>query len=105
VLPTEIARREHRAGHELDAVVWESRSGRADAIVAIGEAKARAALVGADELARLDHLRGLLPPDAVPVLPKLLLFSRSGFTADLKRRAAARDDVELVDLPRLYHGD
>jgi len=33
-----------------------------------------------------------------------MLFSRSGFTVDLRRMAAARGDTELVDLSRLYGG-
>ncbi|WP_155369903.1 AAA family ATPase [Catellatospora vulcania] len=104
VLPTQIACREHRAGHELDAVVWETRPGQADRIIAIGEAKATTSPVGADELSRLDHLRTLLPADAAAPTPRLLLFSRSGFTPALKRTAGTRDDVELVDLARLYQG-
>jgi len=35
---------------------------------------------------------------------KLLLFSRAGFTDALHQAATRRDDVELVDLPRLYTG-
>ncbi len=105
VLPTEIPCRAHRAGHEIDAVVWEHRTGAADRIVAIGEAKASMSPVTADELSRLEHLRTLLPADSVPTPPKLLLFGRSGFTRELAKAAAHRDDVELVDLSRLYHGD
>jgi hypothetical protein len=35
----------------------------------------------------------------------LLLFSRSGFGSELVTAARDRHDIELVDLPRLYHGD
>jgi len=35
---------------------------------------------------------------------KLLLFSRAGFTDALHHVATRRDDVELVDLQRLYTG-
>ena len=55
--------REHRAGHELDAVVWETRPGQADRIIAIGEAKATTAR-RRRRAERLEHLRGLLPADA-----------------------------------------
>jgi hypothetical protein len=36
---------------------------------------------------------------------RLLLFSRSGFNADLLRVVESRGDVELIDLHRLYRGD
>lgn len=104
VQPTEIACREHRQGHELDVVVWQVRSGEPDRIVAIGEAKATAGRVDTGEVTRLEHLRELLPADAVGQPPRLLLFSRSGFTADVTRAAGARSDLELVDLARLYQG-
>ncbi|MFC7242961.1 ATP-binding protein [Catellatospora aurea] len=103
-LPTELPCREHRAGHELDSVVWETRSGHPDRIIAIGEAKATASPVGVDELHRLEHLRTLLPADAATPAPRLLLFARSGFTSALRRTASTRGDVELVDLARLYQG-
>jgi hypothetical protein len=35
---------------------------------------------------------------------KLLACSGVGFTRDLHAEAGRRDDVELVDLHRLYHG-
>jgi uncharacterized protein len=36
---------------------------------------------------------------------KRILFSRSGFTNDLRRTADSRPDIELVDLARLYMGE
>ena len=48
--------------------------------------------------------RALLPDERVGQPPRLLLFSRSGFAAGLAAEAAARPDVELVDLERLYQG-
>ncbi|NYV74249.1 ATP-binding protein [Streptomyces sp. UH6] len=105
VRPTEIACREHRRGHELDLVVAHSPAFGAERITAIGEAKGTLGAVGVSQLERLEHLRGLLPAAKVQALPKLLLFARSGFTADLRREAAARSDVELVDLVRLYQGE
>jgi len=36
--------------------------------------------------------------------PKLLLFSRQGFTADLTAEALSHPDVTLIDLQHLYHG-
>ncbi|MGJ6961121.1 AAA family ATPase [Streptosporangium sp. G11] len=104
VRPTQIPCREHRQGHELDIVVTETAPFAADRIIAIGEAKGTTTPVPLAELQRLEHLRGLLPSAKVAALPKLLLFSRSGFTADLVHTAARRSDVELVDLERLYGG-
>jgi uncharacterized protein len=40
----------------------------------------------------------------LPSSVKLLLFSRAGFTDALHHLATRRDDVELVDLQRLYTG-
>jgi len=36
--------------------------------------------------------------------PKLLLFSRTGFTSGLADEAVVRPDVELVGIDRLYGG-
>ncbi|MDB1088181.1 ATP-binding protein [Streptomyces sp. ACA25] len=105
VLPTEIPCREHRQGHELDLVIVESPPHGPDRVTAIGEVKATTAPMGINQLERLEHLRTLLPSAKVQQLPKLLLCARSGFTSDLRGTAGARSDIELIDLPRLYHGD
>jgi AAA+ ATPase superfamily predicted ATPase len=104
VRPTETPCREHQGGHELDMVVTEEMPASSGRIIAIGEAKATGAPVDVRQLRRLEHLRGMLPSGLVQQPPKLLLFSRSGFTPDLANSAAARPDVELVDLDRLYRG-
>ena len=80
------------------------RPGSPDAVLTIGEAKGTATPLSESELNRLEHLRDLIPDNRVDAPPRLLLFSRSGFTAGL-RQAAVRPDVELVDLMRLYQGD
>ena len=51
------------------------------------------------------RLRGLLAARAEVGRARLLLFSRSGFDADVITHARRRGDVELVDLARLYDGD
>ncbi|MGH3235106.1 MAG: hypothetical protein ACRDOH_18040 [Streptosporangiaceae bacterium] len=102
VRPTEVPCREHRDRHELDIVITDDPA--AGRVIAIGEAKAAATPVEARELRRLEHLRGLLPSARVGQPPKLLLFGRSGFAPELTAEAAARPDVELIDLDRLYHG-
>lgn len=104
VRPTEVACREHRQGHELDVVVTETVSFGKDRIVAIGEAKATADQVGIGQLERLEHVRALLPTALTQGAPKIVLFSRAGFTAGLSLSAAGRADIELVDLARLYSG-
>jgi uncharacterized protein len=105
VRPTEISCRDHRQAHEVDVVVTEAVPFGADRIAVIGEAKATGEHVGLGQLARLEHVRTLLPTAMTPSTPKILLFGRSGFTSDLLRAAAQRSDLELVDLVRLYHGD
>lgn len=102
VLPTELPCREHHSGHQIDLVV--AKDAAPGHISAIGEAKATRTPVGVSELQRLEHLRGLLPAARVGQLPKLLLFSLTGFTAGLAAEAAVRGDLELVDADRLYHG-
>jgi uncharacterized protein len=72
-------------------------------ICAIGECKAGAEPIGLSELERLDDEVALLGKRTMPET-KRLLFGRSGFTAELRRSARKRPDVELVDLQRLYHG-
>jgi len=105
VRPTQLGCPEHRRGHELDVVVTETVSFGSDRVIAIGEAKATGDLVGTAQLGRLEHARALMPSARTVGAPKLLLFSRSGFSDDLARVADRRDDVELVDLRRLYHGE
>jgi uncharacterized protein len=104
VWPTEIACREHRGGHQVDIVAIED-PGAGDRITAIGEAKDTNAPVDIRQLRRLEHLRGMLPASRIEQLPKLLLFSRMGFTPDLADESVRRPDIELVGLDRLYRGD
>jgi uncharacterized protein len=101
VTPTLAACREHGTSHEVDVVVVAGSRGRARRATAIGEAKWRAQPCDQGHLDRLAHVRDLLD---LPATTKLLLFSRRGFTRDLTRLGKTRDDVELIDLERLYHG-
>ena len=55
------------------------------------------------DLLRLEHIRTLLPA-LTPAPSRLLLFARNGFTPELTAAATARDDLELIDLNRLYAG-
>ena len=74
-------------------------------MTAIGEAKWRQWPIGIDQLDRLRHIRTILPPAHAPEPPRLLLFSRNGFEPELIQEARAAQDIELIDLSRLYHGD
>lgn len=95
----------HRQGHELDIVATRKQDGIGETVLAIGEAKSSAAAVGRSELGRIEHLRDLIPNQQGGSLPRLLLFSRAGFTAELRADASRRRDVHLIDLDRLYRGE
>ncbi len=94
-----------RSRVELD-VVAVSGNLNADRplVLAIGEAKGGAAGRTLADLRKLERGRAILGEKARVDQAKLLLFSRSGFNPDLLEFAAKRDDVELVDLERLYRG-
>jgi hypothetical protein len=102
--PAVVACREHKKNHELDVVVSADPPGEKTRILAIGEVKATSWLVGLNQLERLRHIRSLLPSGPGAGEPKLLLFSRQGFTPDLTAEAVSHPDVALIDLHRLYHG-
>jgi hypothetical protein len=92
--------------HELDiiAVGEPPPGGGARPVLAVGEAKWGERL-GPGHLARLERVRELLRRraglDAGPA--RLILATAAGFTDDLL--TAARPDVVLVDLARLYEGE
>ena len=96
---------------QIDLVATERATTGGRSIVAIGEVKSGGQPVGANELDRLDRLVQQLRDVradrrrwAVSSAPKLLVVARAGFTAELRRAADRRHDVELVDLARLYGG-
>ncbi len=95
-----------KAQHELDVVALRrgvrKQSARPE-IVVLGEAKCTNGHRTLSDLARLDHIRGLLTRRGVGVEKAVLaLFSRSGFEGGLQKAAAKRDDVRLIDLPTLF---
>jgi hypothetical protein len=96
---------QHRQGHEVDVVAMEDRPFEPKRILAIGEVKSTTKVVDEQQLACLRHIRTLLPADVAPQPPRLLLFSRTGFSEGLRQAAGTAGDVELVDLARLYAGD
>ena len=93
------------AHHELDLVVTGADEASAPPaermILAIGEAKG-GETVGATRLRHLETTRAALGTRAAGA--RLLLFAPA-FTDELQAIAARREEVELVDLGRLYHGD
>ena len=95
-----------RAQHELDVVATtRERSGRTS-VCAIGEAKHTNRVRTVADVGRLEHVRAMLTGrgDATPST-KLLLFSASGFDRNLTAVAEERDDLELIDLARMYSGE
>jgi AAA+ ATPase superfamily predicted ATPase len=103
VVPATLACRVHQRSHELDVVVIRKHPGAADEVLAIGEVKSTTKPVGEAEMRRLEHIRELVPATGGRVgRPRLLLFSRAGFSQGLE--AVSRDDLELIDLARLYQG-
>lgn len=96
--------------HELDLVVFgardgASRSGDAESILAIGEAKWNETL-GVGHLERLTRIRSLLGArsGAEASGTRLFLFSGAGFTPDLRDAAESDPTIQLVGLDRLYQG-
>lgn len=92
--------------HEIDVVALSRvRSGTAK-VLAIGEAKHTTSKRTLGDLNRLERLRDLIATKNASAKPaKLLLFSATGFEANLTKQAATRSDVELTDLRRLYSGE
>ena len=98
-----------RATIEIDVVALAAgeRKQHAGAVVRlVGEAKSSDRPRTSRDLARLETARALIGRSGRGDVSetKLALFGRGGFEPDLKREAARRGDVELVDLERLYEG-
>ena len=90
-----------RVDHELDVVVAGAGDVPSDReIVAVGEAKSGEVMTPR-HLQRLERARAALGANAAHA--KLLLFGER-VDERLVQLAAERDDVELVDLDRLYAG-
>lgn len=95
-----------RTQHELDVVAIGRNENGSAAVLALGEAKYTKAKRTLADLARLEHIRNLVTkkhPSAESA--RLLLISSSGFERNLTEQAAERNDVELINLERLYTGD
>lgn len=101
---TVVACQEHR-GHEIDVVALarQSRPRTTSAqITVLGEAKATNTVRDMADLYRLWHVRELLVAGGWQAADAaIVLFSRTGFTEQV-RAAAAAGQVRLVDLATLY---
>ncbi len=90
---------------ELDVVAIKREPNGSQSVLAIGEAKHSAAQRTTSDLTRLEHIRELVgTKDQTAVSARLLLFSANGFERNLVDNAKGRDDVELIDLERIYTG-
>lgn len=74
-------------------------------VLAVGEAKGGIAPRSVHDLGKLERGRTILGEKADVRGARLLLFSRSGFDREVEDLAMTRDDVDLIDLDRLYRGD
>lgn len=99
-----------REAYEVDVVVCAPGEGEESGprarrtVYAVGEAKlSRLALADLDRLDRLASLIDTNGRARVTPHARRLLFSASGFDAALRTAAGRRDNVELIDLERLYH--
>ncbi|MFF7392537.1 ATP-binding protein [Streptomyces scabiei] len=94
-----------RTSHEVDvAVHGESQEGR-QVLLAIGEAK-WSEVMGAGHLERLRHIRSLLIKNGTATeATRLYCFSGTGFTDELNHLVKSDPMIQLIDLPRLYHGE
>lgn len=90
--------------YQLDVVATQAARHGGDEVILIGEAKAGLQPMGVAELDRLDAATAALGSRAAATVKRLLV-ARAGFTAELRRVARRRGDVELADLDRLYGGD
>jgi DNA-binding transcriptional ArsR family regulator len=95
-----------RTQHEVDVVaIGRARDG-SESVLAIGEAKHTRAKRTLADLARLELIRGLVAgkrPTAAAA--RLLVFSAAGFDRNLSNEAERRNDVELIDMGRIYRGE
>jgi uncharacterized protein len=94
-----------KARHQLDVVVRGRNNSGDSPVLALGQAKHTTTKRTRADLDRLDRVRTLVArnePSANGA--RLMLFSAAGFESNLTREARARDDVELIDIQRMYRG-
>ena len=103
---TQVNDAQTRSRVELDVVAIAGNPGaQRPRVIALGEAKGGIGLRTTADLRKLERGRDLLAERADVTDARLLLFARGGFGPELLSEAASRQDVELIDLDRLYAGD
>lgn len=101
IAPATVGRKRREDGeNQLDLVAVERDASGRRTVLAIGEAKHRSRPCSVQELERLRSLRARLAADC-----RLILVSAAGFDRAVQREAQRHDDIELVDLDRLYFGE
>lgn len=106
VAPAVVNDAREKSQYDIDVVALGRERKGTTPILALGEAKHTEAKRTLGDLTRLETIRDLVTkknPSAESA--RLLLFSANGFDANLTRAAATRDDVDLIDIQRLYNGD
>jgi AAA+ ATPase superfamily predicted ATPase len=104
--PTVVNDPDGRAQHQLDVVALPrgvTRHTPGARVVVLGEAKSSNRQRTIGDIERLEHIRALLSGRGADTGgAQLALFGREGFDSNLKRAAAERADVHLIDLRTLY---
>lgn len=92
-----------KSSHEVDVIVYGLDDNGRSPILGIGEVKWNET-IGLSHLERLRHIRGLLTAQGRPGAAdaRLLCFSGTGFSADLRAASAATNDIALISAADLY---
>lgn len=96
----------NRIHHAIDVVALGRAADGSQPVLALGEAKFTRTRQTLGDLHLLEARRALVArthPSAVHA--RLLIFSGSDFNPELQATAQSREDVELIDLARMYGGD
>ena len=105
VAPAVVNDAKQKSQYDIDVVALGRERKGTTPILALGEAKHTEAKRTLGDLTRLETIRGLVAKKQQSAeSARLLLFSANGFDANLTRAAATRDDVDLIDIQRLYRG-
>jgi len=90
---------------QIDVAVFGRDEADRDTLLAIGEAKWQETITHG-HLRKLEHIRDLLLKRGEPgaETARLLLFSGTGFSDAIVKRAEEDPTIQLIGLDRLYHG-